>query len=475
MAHLYQELNPPVLYVDKKSGFTPEKWAEAIRVTCTVYVGNLAFFTREEQIYELFSKCGDVKRVVMGLNRHQKVPCGFCFVEYFKHEQAELAVNLLNKTSFDDRIIRVDLDAGYSKGREYGRGETGGQWRDDFREDVDPARGGKGGGLLKRIEGMPGRQVYRGTKRKDHGRFGAAENEAGKKAKGEKPAGVENAGKKHRRIKKADCSAFRSSVAPMLHCMSGLVCGRLLRCIWTRSHDKPSGRAPAEQRVHEHQPSAGSGVGTPTLISSGSRIHLEVLYISGATVAAVDACSNWTGADLKRILQPFLQKGVAIAGIINEGTAIEDTQTLEDAGVKSGQLYLMLRSCTYLIEDAGVEVVNGYYVQKEGELNKAPVYANEAGILLFKYKMARGSEYWYLSRDGDLSRSDGDYYRVRSNNSRPPEEGWSWEACPLGRRTTIPTLTYFGSDKDLGELCSSSTASGSWAHHGAFAAFYFCT
>ena len=79
----------------------------------------------------------------------------------------------------------VDLDAGYSKGREYGRGEpatqiscnagratpqkparaenpgrrrgdfvqhdlygsfvrTGGQWRDDFREDVDPARGGKG-------------------------------------------------------------------------------------------------------------------------------------------------------------------------------------------------------------------------------------------------------------------------------------------------------------------------------------------
>ncbi|CAE7601840.1 Cbp20 [Symbiodinium sp. CCMP2456] len=363
---------------------------QAIKVTCTVYVGNLSFFTREEQIYELFSKCGDVKRVVMGLNRHQKAPCGFCFVEYFKHEQAELAVNLLNKTSFDDRIIRVDLDAGYSKGREYGRGETGGQWRDDFREDVDAARGGKGGGLLKRIEGMPGRQVYRGNKRKDHGRFGAAENEAGKKAKGDKAAGGE----------------LRSRVSVV-----------------------------------------GVGRNTSNTCIPGS-------------VAALDACSNWTGADLKRILQPFLQKGVAIAGIINEGTAIEDTQTLEEAGVKSGQLYLMLRSCTYLIEDAGAEVVNGYYVQKEGELNKSPVYANEAGILLFKYKMARGSEYWYLSRDGDLSRSDGDYYRVRSNSKRPPEEGWSWEACPLGRRTTIPTLTYFGSDKELGGFCSSSTASG---------------
>mmetsp|Transcript_41636 Transcript_41636/g.74664 ORF Transcript_41636/g.74664 Transcript_41636/m.74664 type:complete len:235 (-) Transcript_41636:86-790(-) len=196
MAYLYRELAPQVHYVDKKSGFTPEKWAKAIGTTKTVYVGNLAFFTREEQIYELFSKCGDVKRVVMGLNRHQKVPCGFCFVEYFKHEEAELAVNLLNKISFDDRIIRVDLDAGYTQGREYGRGETGGQWRDDFREDFDSARGGKGGGLLKRIEGMPNRQVYRGAKRKEHGKFGASENQA-KKAKGESKGGFAQVGEQY--------------------------------------------------------------------------------------------------------------------------------------------------------------------------------------------------------------------------------------------------------------------------------------
>ncbi|CAL1140539.1 unnamed protein product [Cladocopium goreaui] len=169
MAHLYQELAPQVLYVDKKTGYNPKKWAEAIKVTRTVYVGNMAFCTREEQVYALFSKCGDIKRVIMGLNRRDKYPCGFCFVEYYTHEQAKEAVNLLNKITFDDRVIRVDLDAGFTEGRQFGRGESGGQWRDDFREDVDEGRGGKGGGLLKRIEGMPNRQVYRGKKRQAGG------------------------------------------------------------------------------------------------------------------------------------------------------------------------------------------------------------------------------------------------------------------------------------------------------------------
>eukprot|EP00435_Cladocopium_sp_Y103_P030383 s1384_g7.t1 len=66
----------------------------------------------------------------------------------------------------------------------------------------------------------------------------------------------------------------------------------------------------------------------------------------------------------------------------------------------------------------------------------APVYVNENGILLFKYRMARGTCYWYFSREGDLSRSDGDFYRVKSDlRMRPPLEGWTFEACPLGRQT----------------------------------------
>ena len=50
-------------------------------MSSTVYVGNMSFYTTEEQVYELFSMCGDVKRVIMGLHRANKTPCGFCFVE----------------------------------------------------------------------------------------------------------------------------------------------------------------------------------------------------------------------------------------------------------------------------------------------------------------------------------------------------------------------------------------------------------
>lgn len=50
--------------------------------SCTLYIGNLSFYTTDLQIYELFSKCGDVKRVIVGLDRFKKTPCGFCFVEY---------------------------------------------------------------------------------------------------------------------------------------------------------------------------------------------------------------------------------------------------------------------------------------------------------------------------------------------------------------------------------------------------------
>lgn len=87
----------------------------------SLYVGNLSFYTTEEQVgrlfrhgyemhspksssrhlpfrsrfihpsihlffiqqvYELFAKSGDVKRIIIGLDKVKKTACGFCFVEY---------------------------------------------------------------------------------------------------------------------------------------------------------------------------------------------------------------------------------------------------------------------------------------------------------------------------------------------------------------------------------------------------------
>ncbi|XP_010212657.1 PREDICTED: nuclear cap-binding protein subunit 2-like [Tinamus guttatus] len=117
---------------------------KSLKISSTLYVGNLSFYTTEEQIQELFSKCGDVKRIVMGLDKIKKTPCGFCFVEYYTRADAEHAMRFINGTRLDDRIIRTDWDAGFKEGRQYGRGKTGGQVRDEYRTDYDMGRGGFG-------------------------------------------------------------------------------------------------------------------------------------------------------------------------------------------------------------------------------------------------------------------------------------------------------------------------------------------
>lgn len=122
-----------------------------MKTSATLYVGNMSFYTTEEQIYELFSRCGEVRRIVMGLDKFKKTPCGFCFVEYYQRIEAEMSLRYINGTRLDDRIIRVDSDAGFIEGRQYGRGKTGGQVRDEYRTDYDAGRGGYGKLIQQKI------------------------------------------------------------------------------------------------------------------------------------------------------------------------------------------------------------------------------------------------------------------------------------------------------------------------------------
>ena len=63
----------------------------------------------------------------MGLDKFQKTPCGFCFVEYYSPDDTEAACRYLNNLRLDDRQIRLDRDPGFVEGRQYGRGKSGGQ------------------------------------------------------------------------------------------------------------------------------------------------------------------------------------------------------------------------------------------------------------------------------------------------------------------------------------------------------------
>jgi len=138
-------LDRPSTYYDKGHKRNDDGLNEhPLKEATTLYVGNLSFYTTEEQIHELFSKCGEIKRLVMGLDRFNKTPCGFCFVEYYTHTDAIDCMKYIGGTKLDERIVRTDLDPGFKEGRQYGRGKSGGQVRDEYREDFDAGRGGFG-------------------------------------------------------------------------------------------------------------------------------------------------------------------------------------------------------------------------------------------------------------------------------------------------------------------------------------------
>ncbi|KAK8923919.1 Nuclear cap-binding protein subunit 2 [Platanthera zijinensis] len=143
-------------YRDRRFHGTQEEYDLTLQTSTTLYLGNLSFYTTEEQIYELFSRAGEIKKIIMGLDKNTKTPCGFCFVLYYSREDAEDAVKYISGTILDDRPIRVDFDWGFEEGRQWGRGRSGGQVRDEYRTDYDPdihvRRGGYGKLIQKELE-----------------------------------------------------------------------------------------------------------------------------------------------------------------------------------------------------------------------------------------------------------------------------------------------------------------------------------
>ncbi|XP_068656081.1 nuclear cap-binding protein subunit 2-like [Aristolochia californica] len=152
MASLFKDPTKLSAYRDRRFPGTQEEFEHALQISTTVYIGNMSFYTTEEQIYELFFRAGEIKKIIMGLDKNTKTPCGFCFVLYYSRDDAEDAVKYISGTILDDRPIRADFDWGFQEGRQWGRGRSGGQVRDEYRTDYDPGRGGYGKLVQRELE-----------------------------------------------------------------------------------------------------------------------------------------------------------------------------------------------------------------------------------------------------------------------------------------------------------------------------------
>lgn len=120
-------------YWDKSTFKTVEDQKKAEEMSTTVYIGNINEETRDSQLLALMSKVGAVKRIIMGLHRVDKSPCGFAFAEYVTRESCERAILYLNGIILDKEPISVKIDPGFVDGRQYGRGRSGGQVRKEAR------------------------------------------------------------------------------------------------------------------------------------------------------------------------------------------------------------------------------------------------------------------------------------------------------------------------------------------------------
>ncbi|WFD27025.1 nuclear cap binding complex subunit [Malassezia nana] len=158
MSHIVEHLNAPSTYRDSRARSSAHEQQMAIAQSSTLYIGNLSFYTTEEQMYELFARVthmvggGGIKRIIMGLDRNTKTPCGFAFVEFYTHDEAVDCMRFVSGTKLDERVIRCDLDPGYRDGRQYGRGRSGGQVRDEYRQEYDAGRGGWGHNKMREEE-----------------------------------------------------------------------------------------------------------------------------------------------------------------------------------------------------------------------------------------------------------------------------------------------------------------------------------
>ena len=74
-----------------------------------LYVGNLSYNVSEDQLRELFGQAGEIKEVVLIMDRDTRQPKGFGFVEMINQEDAEKAIRMFHEQELDGRRLTVNM------------------------------------------------------------------------------------------------------------------------------------------------------------------------------------------------------------------------------------------------------------------------------------------------------------------------------------------------------------------------------
>jgi len=73
-----------------------------------LYVGNLSYTVKDDQLQQLFSQAGTVTSVKIIIDHATNRSKGFAFVEMSSDEEAQKAIQNFNETEFEGRKIIVN-------------------------------------------------------------------------------------------------------------------------------------------------------------------------------------------------------------------------------------------------------------------------------------------------------------------------------------------------------------------------------
>ena len=76
----------------------------------------------------------------------------------------------------------------------------------------------------------------------------------------------------------------------------------------------------------------------------------------------------------------------------------------------------------YTVQGAGTSKCNGTFLPAT-EFDGVLSYIN-GDVLLLRWRMGNGDQWWYLADRNSLDSKRGDYYRVKSSSDTPPRTGW---------------------------------------------------
>ena len=84
-----------------------------------LFIGNLSFKIKEDDLEDMFSEFGDIEEVVLVKDRNTNRSKGFGFVTFFDEKSADLAISGMNKKEIEGRELTVNVSE--EKERSHGR------------------------------------------------------------------------------------------------------------------------------------------------------------------------------------------------------------------------------------------------------------------------------------------------------------------------------------------------------------------